>query len=129
MILKSRAFEGLLCRAVLILSATTFTSASAEELFIDSRDGSSDGVTLDITSAPNVLSENSWQICVEVAETARSERDFVFFKRTRNVINAKDWFAAHSFRNEAKFCGDIADCEARFKRHYPEGGVYPPCER
>ena len=70
----------------------------------------------------------SWRACLEAAERARSNRDFEFFKSSKNLSDAKGWLVSHSLNNERLFCDDIALCQTNFSQLYSQGsGSYPAC--
>ena len=71
----------------------------------------------------------SWRACLEAAERARGSRDAKFFRSSKILSDAKDWFVSHSLNNERLFCDEIKVCEKGFRKRYSLGkGSYPACE-
>ena len=79
-------------------------------------------------SSSNTVRHGSWRACLEAAERARSNRDFEFFKSSKNLSDAKGWLVSHSLNNERLFCDDMALCQSNFSQVYSQGsGSYPAC--
>lgn len=79
-------------------------------------------------SSSKTVRHVSWGACLEAAERARSNRDFEFFKSSKNLSDAKGWLVSHSLNNERLFCDDIALCQTNFSQLYSQGsGSYPAC--
>ena len=77
----------------------------------------------------NTARQNSWKVCLEEAERARSTRDAEFFRSSKALSDARSWFVHHSLNNERLFCDDIKVCEENFHKHYLLAkGSYPACE-
>ena len=71
----------------------------------------------------------SWEVCLETAERARSIRDAEFFRSSKTLSDARSWFVSHSLNNERLFCDDIKVCEQVFFKHYSLAkGSYPACK-
>ena len=81
------------------------------------------------SSLPKTALHDSWGACLEAAERARSNRDAKFFRSSKILSDAKDWFVSHSLNNERLFCDEIKACEKGFRKSYSLGkGSYPACE-